>query len=102
MARAGHVEVRKIDGAEAARRLAWQGGQISFQGETLAEAIGEFNRYSRRQMALADPELGTLRVGGSFKTTDIDSFAAALQSSFGLHADEEGRDILVIRREPRP
>jgi transmembrane sensor len=102
MARAGHLEVRKIGSAEAARRLAWQGGQISLQGETLAEAVDEFNRYSRRQLALADPELGTLRVGGSFKTTDIDSFAAALGTSFGLHAEEEGRGILVIRRARAP
>jgi transmembrane sensor len=98
-AHAGHMEVRKIESADAARRLAWQAGLISFQGETLAEAIADFNRYGHRQLALADPGLGTLRVGGSFKTTDIDSFAAALRTSFGLRADDEGRGILVIRRD---
>ncbi len=102
MARGGRMEVRKIESAEAARRLAWEGGQISFQGESLAEAVQEFNRYSRRQLVFADPEIGQLRVGGSFKTSDIDSFAAALRVSFGLSVREEGGGTLVIRSSSSP
>jgi transmembrane sensor len=79
--------------------LAWQGGAISFQGESLADAISEFNRYSRRRLELGDPELGTLRVGGEFRTTDIDSFVAALRASFGLAAVSDGRGTLRIERE---
>jgi transmembrane sensor len=99
MSHAGHVEVQYISSAEAARRLAWQGGAISFQGESLADAISEFNRYSRRRLELGDPELGKLRVGGEFRTTDIDSFVAALRASFGLAAVSDGRGTLRIERE---
>lgn len=100
ISRAGHLEVQDISAAEAARRLAWQAGAISFQGESLADAISEFNRYSRRRLELGDPELGQLRVGGEFRTTDIDSFVAALHASFGLAAVSDGRETLRIEREP--
>ena len=96
---AGHVEVQYLSSAEAARRLAWRGGAISFQGESLADAISEFNRYSRHRLELGDPELGNLRVGGEFRTTDIDSFVAALHASFGLAAVSDGRGTLRIDRE---
>jgi transmembrane sensor len=95
----GHTEVQNINAAEAARRLAWRNGTISFQGESLADAILEFHRYSRRQVELADPELGKLRVGGDFRTTDIDSFVAALHATFGLVAVSDGRGTLTITRE---
>jgi transmembrane sensor len=98
--RAGHLEVQDIGAAEAARRLAWQGGAISFQGESLADAISEFNRYSRRRLELADPELGKLRVGGEFRTTDIDSFVAALHASFGLAVVSDGSGTLRIEQKP--
>jgi transmembrane sensor len=99
MSRAGHLEIRNINAAEVARRLAWQSGTISFQGESLADAISEFNRYNSRRLELDDPELGKLRVGGDFRTTDIDSFVAALHASFGLAAVPDARGTLRIERE---
>lgn len=93
------VEVRRLDQQEAARHLAWRFGELSFQGETLEEVIREFNRYNRRQAEIADPSLRSLRVGGTFKGTDLDSFLAALRSSFGVVADASPDGTLHIRRE---
>jgi transmembrane sensor len=68
-----------------ARKLAWTGGRISFDGETLSEAVREFNRYNRRHFAIADPAIARIRIGGLFDATDPESFAATLEKHFGVH-----------------
>jgi transmembrane sensor len=67
-----------------ARKLAWTSGRISFDGETLSEAVHEFNRYNRRHVAIADPAIARIRVGGLFDATDPESFAATLEKHFGV------------------
>ena len=67
-----------------ARKLAWTNGRISFDGETLAEAVHEFNRYNRRRIAIADPAIAQIRIGGLFEATDPESFAATLEKHFGV------------------
>jgi len=67
-----------------ARKLAWTSGHISFEGETLSEAVHEFNRYNRRHFAIADPAIARIRVGGLFDATDPESFAATLEKHFGV------------------
>jgi len=67
-----------------ARKLAWTNGRISFDGETLAEAVHEFNRYNRRRLAIADPAIAQIRIGGLFEATDPESFAATLEKHFGV------------------
>lgn len=80
------VTVRAMESAQMTRRLAWIGGQLAFQGETLAAAVEEFNRYNRQQITIVDPTISDLRVGGVFRTTDPDSFVAALRRSFGIQS----------------
>ena len=81
-----------------ARRLAWTAGNISFDGETLTEAVEEFNRYNRRHIAIADPAIAQMKVGGSFQANDPESFAATLEKHFGVQRMPAGRgDNNVIR-----
>jgi transmembrane sensor len=90
------VSVSRVEPQLLARRLAWTSGRLEFRGESLGEAVAEFNRYNRRQIRLADASLATLRVGGSFTATDPESFASALASAFklGLSRDLDG---IVLR-----
>jgi ferric-dicitrate binding protein FerR (iron transport regulator) len=78
--------VTAFEPAQIARALAWQDGQIVLQGETLEEAVAEFNRYNRRKLVLADPALARARVGGRFEATDVDGFVSALQKTFSVRA----------------
>jgi transmembrane sensor len=81
-----------------ARRLAWTAGNISFDGETLTEAVREFNRYNRRHIAIADPAIAQMKVGGSFEANDPESFAATLEKHFGVRRIPAARgDNNVIR-----
>lgn len=78
------VEVRALPRQDMMRKLAWTAGHLAFRGETLEDAVQEFNRYNQRQIAIADPSILKVQVGGIFSTTDPDSFIAALQRSFGF------------------
>jgi transmembrane sensor len=74
------LKVQKIAVEDVSRKLAWTQGRIWFDGVTLAEAVAEFNRYNRRQTVIDDPAIAGLRISGTFDTTDLDSFVAALQT----------------------
>jgi transmembrane sensor len=93
----GHVSVTQVSPQALEQRLAWTTGRLEFRGELLSQAVAEFNRYNVRQIRLANPSLGTLRVGGNFKATDPESFAAALASAFKLHVDPASTDAIVLR-----
>lgn len=91
------VEVSRVDPQVLARRLAWTGGKLEFRGESLADAVREFNRYNRRKIRLDGANLDTLRVGGSFAATDPASFVDALASTFALRVDASQADTIVLR-----
>ncbi|MCV6605649.1 MAG: FecR family protein [Porticoccaceae bacterium] len=74
------------------RLLSWRQGLLRFQGETLDEALVEFSRYSDIRVVVSDPDLRTLRIGGVFKTGDVDSFLSLL---------DEGFDVKVQRYSPK-
>jgi transmembrane sensor len=80
------IELVKVADEDVSRKLSWTQGRLIFERQTLAEVVAEFNRYNRRQMVIADPAIAGRRVGGGFEATDIDSFIAALEHSFGIRA----------------
>jgi transmembrane sensor len=80
------VQRRVLLPTEIERKLAWTAGQLAFQGETLDDAVQEFNRYNQRQITIADRSIANVQVGGSFSTTDPVSFAAALGPSHGIRS----------------
>ncbi|MDB5461439.1 MAG: anti-FecI sigma factor, FecR, partial [Caulobacteraceae bacterium] len=81
---------------EIERSLAWRNGQISLDGETLAEAAAEFNRYNRRQLVIEDPALAGRRFVGLFRTDDPQSFAVAVSATSGAHLVEDA-DAIRLR-----
>jgi transmembrane sensor len=93
------VSVSRVEPQLLARRLAWTSGKLEFRGETLGEAVEEFNRYNRRQIRLATASLNTLRVGGSFGATDPESFASALGSAFKLQVVLDDVNEITITTE---
>lgn len=57
---------------------AWTQHRLVFRDRTLAEVVGEFNRYRPQQLVVDDPELAGLRISGSFDPSDPDSLVAYL------------------------
>ena len=90
--RAGHVlraqrntlNVERFDRVAAERHLAWTRGEVLLRGETLMEAVAEFNRYNDRQLVIGDGAIASLSIGGRFDATDLDAFVASLDTLFGI------------------
>jgi len=97
VARAGNVTVRHVTPAEASRQLAWEAGQLSFQGETLKQAVAEFNRYNHRKLQIDDPTIEDFEIGGNFQALDEESFVAALSHSFGITAKASVDGAIVLQ-----
>ena len=93
--RDGRVMTRTVD--DITRRIAWTEGMLIFNGETLSEAVAEFNRYNRRQLVIADPQIASKTLGGAFKATNPDRFATALEKMFRIaarvHEDTSSSEI---------
>jgi transmembrane sensor len=66
------------------RKLAWRSNRIELDGETLGEAVADFNRYNRRQVVLADERLAGRRLYGVFRADDPASFARSVALSLGV------------------
>ncbi|MBO9710303.1 MAG: FecR domain-containing protein [Caulobacter sp.] len=78
------------------RQLAWRDGQIVLDGQTLAEAAVEFNRYNDRKIQIADPHLAGERFVGWFRTNDPEGFAQAVATTFNGKVSVRG-DAIVLR-----
>ncbi|MEE3625831.1 hypothetical protein UCD39_17885 [Nitrospirillum sp. BR 11752] len=77
------------------RALMWREGRLAFAGETLAQAVAQFARYSRRRIVLASDRLAPRHVSGLFTATDIDGFAHAVAVAFNAKYREEGNAIIL-------
>jgi len=84
--RPGMIRVAWMAPDELARKTTWIAGLLSFSGETLTEAVAEFNRYNRKQIEISDPSIAKRQIGGSFQATDPDSFVQALHVTIGVDA----------------
>ncbi|WP_297510318.1 FecR family protein [uncultured Caulobacter sp.] len=81
--------------ADLARQLAWREGQIVLDGQTLAEAAAEFNRYNDRKIRIADPRLADQRFVGWFRTNDPEGFAEAAATTFNGKVSQTGGAIVL-------
>jgi transmembrane sensor len=83
--------------ADIERSLAWREGRIVLQGESLDEAVAQFNRYNTRKLVIADPELGAEKLVGQFRTTEPETFADAVVTTLGARVEQEGETIRLSR-----
>lgn len=95
------LKVAAVSGKALANALAWRDGAIIFDGVPLSQAIAEINRYAETRFVIADPAVGELRVGGRFRTGDIDEFLHGLETALpvGTRQTEEG--LVYIEARPR-
>ena len=83
------LAVAALDEKEIERRLAWQDGRLVFQGEALANAVDEVNRYSQLPVVIDDPGLGRKSFVGVFRVGDTRAFAQAAAAAFDAQVHEE-------------
>lgn len=91
------IAARPVPMAQVHRAMAWQEGQIAFEGETLAQAAAEFSRYSDTRIIIDDPALAKEEIAGLFKATDPVGFAHTIAISLNAHARIEEGEVRLTR-----
>ncbi len=95
--RQGTIVATSLDAESLQQRTAWRDGVIQLDGNTVEQAVGEFNRYRSSQIVVGDQRVATMRVGGRFGTSESARFITALQQTLPIHAiaGEDGGIMLV-------
>lgn len=95
---AGQARIGPAAAIATANAAAWTHGEIVFDGQTLGEAVSEYNRYLPRKLRIDDPRISSLRIGGRFDLFRPEAFLASLESSFGLKARING-DMTLLQKD---
>ena len=98
------VDRREVTQQEIERHLAWTNGQLIFENATLTETVAEFNRYNRRKLQIGDPDIAQVRIGGAFRSNNVDDLLMELHSLFGIRAvpagsANSGSLVIQLKRE---
>jgi transmembrane sensor len=91
--------VTAITAQQMSSELAWREGAIVFDGQPLSEAIAEIERYTDARIVVSDPEIAGLRVGGRFRTGDVQEFFDALQTALPVSIRHSNTGLVFI--DPR-
>lgn len=87
--------------SEVARRLAWEEGQLVFDGERLDQAVAEVNRYAPTPVVIDSPHLAAQSFVGVFRTGDARAFAHAAAAAFNASVYEEDGVLHLGERSDR-
>ncbi len=88
------VLVKRNNLGEVENALAWRDGLLIFDGTTLGQAAGEFNRYSGRRLVVSG-EAASEQIEGTFAAGDVDAFVRILHDAYGFRVRRE-RDQIII------
>jgi transmembrane sensor len=73
-----------VSAEQVSSELAWRDGAVVFDSAPLSEAIIEIQRYTDARIVVSDPTIGTLPVGGRFKTDDLQGFLDGLEAALPI------------------
>jgi transmembrane sensor len=93
----GAQPVAKVD---ASRELQWATGYYEFRGETVGQAIDEFNRRNKLQVVMSDPAIGAIAMPfTTVKLDDPESFAAMLAARPDVQVAYESANVIRLLPE---
>lgn len=90
--------ITPVDSATLRQSLAWQGTLAEFSDAPLAEVVVRFNCRNHLQLILADADLGTRPIGGTFMLDEPEAFARLLARDGEIILERRGEAELVLRR----
>jgi transmembrane sensor len=83
----GNYAVTPVSAQQLTSTLAWREGAIVFDGAPLSEAVTEIERYTDARIVVRDPQTAELRVGGRFRTGNLQEFFDAMQAALPISID---------------
>jgi len=87
-----------VEPKAVAKMMMWQKEMLAFHGEPLSEVIKEFSRYTKVKISIANTQTAEVRVGGFFRSNDLDALLKSLEINFGITTQsiEEGAVVLSL------
>lgn len=82
---------------EAEELLSWRSGYLVFRDMPLADAVAEFNRYNAKQIVIEDARVAAIRIGGNFRSTNVDAFVRLLEDGFPIRVERRDDQIILAR-----
>jgi transmembrane sensor len=79
---------------EIDNEMLWRSGMLVFSQETLADVVDDINRYNVRKIEVVG-QARDIRIGGSFRSDNIDGFKQLLRDGFGLKIVEADDKIVI-------
>ena len=92
------IRIEHLSAENIERQLSWRQGFISLRDTPLPQAVQAFNRYTVRQIEIADPRLAAIRIGGNFRIDNVNAFLWLLQNGFPIQVEERPDHILLMKR----
>jgi len=83
---------------EVEQLLSWRTGYIIFRDTSLADAVADFNRYTNRKIVIEDPAIEHIRIGGNFRSDNVDAFLSLIQSGFPIQVEQHDERIVLTKR----
>jgi transmembrane sensor len=77
----------------------WRHGRLRFQNAPLSAVIATINRYSKRDIVIANPDVGNMRFTGTVFENRISDWLIATEDVFSLRQkqDKQGRVLLYAK-----
>jgi transmembrane sensor len=91
------VSIAAVSAAAAERALLWREGRLSFEGQSLADAVAEFARFSDHRIVIKDPRLAGEHVSGLFAASDPVGFSRAVSLALGAKMKQKNNTIYLYR-----
>jgi transmembrane sensor len=94
----GAIATERVGLTEVERALSWRDGYLEFHETPLPQVVAEFNRYRAQRIEIDDPRLDSIRIGGRFRCTDVNSFLVLLEQGFPVVVTRDGERVGLHRR----
>src|SRR5580692_8276380 len=85
IAQSGKVKHVRQPLPDMTNELGWRRGMLIFHHTTLADAVSEFNRYSRQTIVIADDDAARSTIDGALPIGDLQEFTRMARNFFELH-----------------
>jgi transmembrane sensor len=86
---------KKIEAHEA-----WRYNMLIFNDTPLTGIVEQFNRFNRRKLEIADPEIGNVVVSGQYQPRDVEGFLEQLNTVLEIRVGERRNaygDVVALR-----
>lgn len=89
-----------VESVDVDKQLLWRRSLVEFDGDTVADAVAELNRYSPTQIVVADSRVASMRMSGIVRTGDAAEFTELVGAMLPVAARKNPQGELELYYAP--